>query len=127
MNLGASKFGQDDGHADALELGRARKCRPRRNGHYERARRDGHEDRRGDAVDTAHRRAFRVAWPKFRQLADPREKLGWAPNVPLSGGLTKTCAWIERQVKRRQLSVIERHPVKVPPAHGNERAATVAV
>ena len=34
-----------------------------------------------------------------------QEKLGWSPNYPLKGGLAKTYAWIEEQVKLQSVSV----------------------
>jgi nucleoside-diphosphate-sugar epimerase len=30
-----------------------------------------------------------------------REKLGWAPSLPLKNGLEKTYKWIEEQVRKR--------------------------
>jgi GDP-D-mannose 3',5'-epimerase len=42
-----------------------------------------------------------------------REKLGWAPSMPLREGLERTYAWIEEQVKRWQAQQAQREAISV--------------
>ncbi len=42
-----------------------------------------------------------------------REKLGWAPSMPLREGLERTYAWIEEQVKRWQAQQAQRKAISV--------------